>query len=308
MQIHLFGCTNPVGNSFYSMAKENYQVQRYSRSFIKEAEENLIEFDLLKPRNFNFLNFSDENYIISFAPIWDLANFLSFLDNNKKDSFKKIRGIICCSSSSVITKRFSFNEYDKRLVKKLISSEICIESICRDNNISACIFRPTLIYGSSGKYKDKNLSKIIDIMTKLPFIFLPRKTGLRQPIHASQLSKVVLFQLKRFIENPLINEVQKIEIGGDCELSYFEMIKKIKSKLGKDHPASNCKLINLPEYLFFFLLSPLIFFRPTLYEAILRINANLSGFKKSYLFANVDYEDFPIIKLKNQFYKNEFGK
>ena len=53
-------------------------------------------------------------------------------------------------------------------------------------------YQPTLIYGSVANLQDKNISKLVKIIKLLPIIFLPNKSGLRQPIHINQLAKVCL--------------------------------------------------------------------------------------------------------------------
>ena len=78
------------------------------------------------------------------------------------------------------TKRFSFSNFDKNLVKKLVESEKSLKDICNQFEISLNIIRPSMIYGYGGSYKDKNLSKIIFLMRITPIIFLPKNNGLRQ--------------------------------------------------------------------------------------------------------------------------------
>ena len=100
-----------------------------------------------------------------------------------------LKAIISCSSTSVLTKKFAINNFDKRLVEKIKNAENRIEKICKNNNIIYQIIRTTLIYGNSKKYNDKNLSKIVNFMEKSPMLLMPKNSGLRQPIHYLQVEK-----------------------------------------------------------------------------------------------------------------------
>ena len=57
------------------------------------------------------------------------------------------------------------------------------------------------------------------------------------------------------------------------------MLERIKGKLPKNTYENFCFFIKIPNRLFFFLTSPLVLLSPKLYESILRISINLSGFK-----------------------------
>ena len=289
--IHIFGATTITGEYL----KENIQsifpklnVFTYSRNNLNT---NYLD---LKDKNSKILKSKEEHIIINISPIWLLSDFLENLILNNKDIKIKLKGIITCSSSSVITKRFSINKYDKNLVKKLKNSEEKILRICSLQNINYSIVRPTLIYGSSRNYSDKNLKYIIRLMSLIPLIVLPSNCGLRQPIHAKQLSRALLKILINMCQNQKY-ESEIITLGGDQELNYKDMIKKIIEKLPSNHSAKKTIILEIPNRLFYFLFSPLLLIKPKLYEAILRIGSDLAGFKKSFQFSNTDYEDFPIL-------------
>ena len=72
---------------------------------------------------------------------------------------KCLRGVIACSSSSVITKRFASNRFDRELVARLTSAEDQVLATCRDLHLPSLILRPTLIYGRVGPYVDQNRSR-----------------------------------------------------------------------------------------------------------------------------------------------------
>ena len=276
MKIHLFGYSNPVGQSFLELiSKENnnLDVNLYSKS-----KRNAIYLDLegnVLPNNFKI---EKSSILVSFAPIWAFSNFLEKL-NKKKTFFRNVDMIICCSSSSSITKRFSFNNFDKDLSKRLYYSEEKIKEICLKNKIICKIIQPTLIYGNFGKYKDKNINLLRKIIRISPLLFLPDNVGLRQPIHAIDLAEI-FYNLIIEKDNKKSNlKDQNVLVGGHETFSYFEMLERIKDKLPKNTYENFCFFIKIPNRLFFLLTSPLVLFSPKLYESILRISTNLSGFE-----------------------------
>ena len=182
----------------------------------------------------------------------------------------QIKGIICCSSTSVITKKFSWHNYDKKLISKISSAEQSLIEKCSNNNICISIIRPTLIYGNSGLYKDNNINRILKICQKLPFIILPKGTGERQPIHISQLSAIINKELKLITDTKDKSQQSIINIGGDEILSY-EMI--LKSLLFKKNIKKSILTIN--SDFFFLILSPLLILNSRLYSEILRIKSDL---------------------------------
>ena len=145
-----------------------------------------------------------------------------------------------------------------------------------------------MIYGKVGSYTDKNISKLESILAKLPLIILPKNSGLRQPIHAFQLAKVVLSKAtEELSENPLHSV---LEIGGDETLSYKKMLEMVQ----KSFPVSKkCALLEIPNRFFNFCASPLMLISPKLFEAVLRINSDLSGFQPAHELLNEKPIAFP---------------
>jgi len=155
MNIYLFGKTSLSGEIFYkyfNTKQKKYKIYSFSRD-----DKKGYKFDLKNPKSFSLVNNKDF-FIVSFAPIWHLANFLNYLFYEDNSSLKNLKGIIACSSSSVITKRFEFNTFDKNLVKNLSIAEEKIILIAEKLNINCQIIRPTMIYGSFKGIQDKNIS------------------------------------------------------------------------------------------------------------------------------------------------------
>ena len=288
--IHIFGATTITGETLSELLEDRfpeYDIFCYSG---QNGEINKLN---LKESSYKIKNPHNEHLIINIAPIWLFSKFIKsiLIKNNKV--YQNLKGIISCSSTSVITKRFSSNQDDKRLVEKLLSAETILENICKEKNIPYAIVRPTLIYGKSKNYIDNNINLILKIMNILPIIFLPKNSGLRQPIHSKQLAEV-LIKLMLDITKSDTSYSSIINVGGDQELTYNEMIFNLKLKLPKNHNAKKTLLIKIPNPIFFFLTSPLLLIRPQIFEAILRISSNLSGFRKANEFCKNKFKDFPV--------------
>ena len=103
MRIHLFGASTPSGEAFRQLCEFDlvgHSQKESSCSWIQHA-------DLNQPNDFYPAGSSNAPAIwISFAPIWLMAPFLEYLFNHHPERLQGLRGIIACSSSSTITKRF----------------------------------------------------------------------------------------------------------------------------------------------------------------------------------------------------------
>ena len=170
---------------------------------------------------------------------------------------------------------------------------------CHELGIPCKILRPTIIYGKINQYEDRNLSLLIKCMRRFPFLPLPVHTGLRQPIHASQLAGVSLALLRRFSlgMHSYSNLSQCISLGGDSELSYLAMLRALQNALPVNDPARRCRFLILPTRCFQVFASPLILFSPKIFEALLRISSDLSGFKPAHAFLNDKPHPFPLLPL-----------
>ena len=278
MNIYLFGKTSLSGEAFYkyfNLKKPRYKIYSFSRN-----EKKGYKIDLKNPDSFSLIN--NEAYtLISFAPIWHLADFLNYLFCTEKSRLNNLKGIIACSSTSALTKRFEFNTYDKNLAKKLLISESKIMSIAEKLNISCQIIRPTMIYGSFKDIKDNNISKILYIMRHLKIVLLPSTTGLRQPIHAYQLAEVVYFLMLKSLKAKTKVNKTFINLGGDIILNYYEIIESLKNSLSKNDAARKCLILKIPNRFYLISILPVMIFSPKSFAALSRICSDLSGFEKA---------------------------
>jgi len=240
------------------------------------------------------LDIKEPSVLVSFAPIWLLSKFLVYLVKNNPKKITFLKKIIVCSSSSVVSKRFAFSSDDKFLVSNLLDAENQINNLTSDLKIPTIFLRPSMIYGEIDDLRDKNISKILNLLRLLPIIFLPSQTGLRQPIHINQLSEVAIFFIKEYLNNLSKKENEFILLGGDKEISYKKMILLLQNSLKKNDLGRKCIIVNIPNKLFYTILFPILWISPKFYEALLRISSNLSGYHKASEILKSNAYDFPM--------------
>ena len=72
-----------------------------------------LDFPKEIPTNQDFI-------IISLAPIWLIVPYLEYIFHKRYLDKKNVKGIIITSSTSIITKKYSWNRFDKNLYGKLM--------------------------------------------------------------------------------------------------------------------------------------------------------------------------------------------
>jgi len=297
MQVHLFGVATPTGDALRQQILSScldLQLIPYSRRV-----PDFISVDFNDPGSFVPGGSSVlPSQFVSLGPIWDFAPFMARMVSDYPERLEGVRAVIACSSSSVVTKRFAVNRFDRQLVSRLFVAEQQLLTTCEAFGLHCYILRPTIIYGRSGSYTDRNLSRLISLMRNLPILPLPSESGLRQPIHVTQLASVMLKILSDFKEDQVdIRLPQVISLGGDVELSYIDMLKFLQDSLPLTDPARRCFLLPLPARFFQALASPLLLFSPKMFEAVLRISADLAGFIPSHQFLGSAAQEFPLSDL-----------
>ena len=295
MQLHLFGATTATGEAFcqcVEASETSWPLYAYSR------RSSTCLADFRNPASFHPAgNLELPSFWISFGPIWLLAPFLEQLSITHPERLRGLRCVIACSSSSAITKRFAANRFDRELVARLTAAENQLIATCRYLELPCLILRPTLIYGRVGPYVDRNLSLLIGLMRRLPFLPLPAHTGLRQPIHASQLAAVALELMHQFALSRWDPQLpQCITLGGDIELSYAAMLRALQQSL-PDDSARSCRLLSVPTRLFYAAAAPLLLQSPKSFEAVLRMGSDLSGFTPAHQLLKTPLQSFPVFPL-----------
>lgn len=296
MELHLFGSATSTGEAFRKQvagANPALPLHAYSR------RSNANPADFSNPAAFRPAGVPGRPAIwISFGPIWLLAPFLEQLATHHPERLSGLNGLIGCSSSSAITKRFAANRFDRELVAQLSGAEDQLLAICRRLQVPCRILQPTLIYGQAGSYGDRNLSKLLQLLRRLPCLPVPAETGLRQPIHASQLAAVALHIAEQISESgcdPSLPE--RITLGGDTTLTYVAMVRAVQQAQPAGDPARRCRLLPIPNRLFFSLAAPLLLHSPKAFEAVLRMGANLSGFTPAHQLLGREPQPFPVLPL-----------
>jgi hypothetical protein len=301
MEVHLFGAATPAGEALRELCQlhiHGWKVMCYSRH-ASSRPNGFYPVDLNDPASFSPAGDSRQpKILISFAPIWLFAPFLQWIAINKPKLLINVRGLIVCSSSSTLTKRFSANRFDRLLAARLATAEDQLISTSSSLQLSCRILRPTIIYGKVGPYGDRNLSALLRLMHRFPFIPLPAETGMRQPIHATQLAGVTLC-LARQLSNPELGflPAERICVGGDTQLNYTAMLRALQNSLPPGDPARRCRLIPIPNRLFFLLAAPLVLRSPKAFEAVLRIGADLCGFTPVHQLLGEPAQAFPVLPL-----------
>jgi len=210
---------------------------------------------------------------ICLAHLWLLAPFLEALMAAQPKALDGLRGVVACSSSSVITKRYAANGFDRVLVQRLATSQEQLLADCRQLGVSARILAPTMIHGRTTHHRDHNVETLRRWLRRLPLLPLPAHTGLRQPIAAADLAAVALDQAQRLNAPDAVSAL--LPLGGDEELSYRQLLQRLQ---GGDPRAARCLLLNLPTRLFQAMASPLLLLSPKTFEALQRVSADLAGF------------------------------
>jgi len=301
MRLYLFGGATPVGEAFRGLVVSEfskYILSVYSRKPPTGSASPCFA-DFLHPDSYHPVDELDAPSIwISFAPIWLLAPFLECLASYYPERLSGFSGLIACSSSSALTKRFAGNRFDRELAARLCCAEEQLLATCRRLRVPCRILQPTLIYGQAGTYGDRNLSRLLKLLRRLPCLPLPAETGLRQPIHSSQLAAVALHMVEQLCESacdPYLPE--RITVGGDTTLSYTAMIRALQEAQPVGDPARRCCLLPIPNRLFFSLAAFLLLRSPKAFEALLRMGANLSGFTPAHQLLGREPQPFPVLPL-----------
>ncbi|WP_143593732.1 hypothetical protein [Synechococcus sp. 1G10] len=213
---------------------------------------------------------------IAFVHIWLMAPFLEALLARQPQALAGLRRVVACSSSSVITKRFEGNRFDRELVQRLNNAQQQLLDTCASLSVPACILAPTLIYGRTEHHADRNVEALRRLLRRLPLLPLPAHTGLRQPIAAADLAAVALEQGRALLTGAADSAV--LPVGGDETLSYHDMLERIQAG---DPRAAYCRMLALPTPLFQWLASVLLLVSPKTFAAVQRLSADLAGFPRA---------------------------
>ena len=156
---------------------------------------------------------------ICLAPIWTVPEYFNWMHNSG------IKKVIAVSSTSVITKAKTQDQYDFSVVQKLQKGEKQLRKWAIEQDVSWVVLRPTLIYGDA---KDQNITSVARFIRRFHFFpLLGKASGLRQPIHARDVASACTLSLSTDIVNKAYN------ITGSETLTYREMVTRVFKALNK---------------------------------------------------------------------------
>ena len=295
----LFGAATPSGAALLEAAGARAVLaagRRPLRPELAPTARGGLRVDLTDPNSFAAP--PEPLWWISFAPLWHLAPFLETLRRERPDSLRGLRGVVACSSSSALTKRFAANDFDRDLVRRLREAEASLASSCAALAVPCRILAPTLVYGQAGGYGDRNLSRLLDLMRRLPLLPVPARSGLRQPIHARQLARSALAVVERLERQGSACDLPAVlTLGGDESLSYTAMLDRLRQAASPGDPARRCRFLRLPPRLLLWLAHPLLLLSPKSFEAMQRTQADLAGFLRAHELLGEPPEPFPLAPL-----------
>lgn len=297
--ITLFGASTPSGQALIDLAGARPLLLAGRRPPIRQAGNDTT-------RPFVRCDLEDgstpvqglEGLLVSFAPIWSFAPWLARCATRDPTGWSAVQGVIACSSSSVITKRFAANSFDRALVQRLRRAEDLLTQLCATHRLPLRILAPTLIYGQAGSLVDSNLSRLRRLLRRMPLLPLPAEGGLRQPIHCRQLAAVTLHLADQLAGGePDPSQPVHLPLGGDDTISYATMLRRLQQATPANDPARHCRVVAIPPRLFHALAAPLLLLSPKNFEAVLRIGADLAGFTEAHRILGGPPEPFPVLPL-----------
>ncbi len=300
----LFGAATPSGAALLEAALQEaggWRVLAAGRRPLPPGLERMARggvrrVDLCDPAA--FAPPSEPLWWVSFAPLWHLAPFLENLRRQRPESLRGLQGVVACSSSSALTKRFAANAFDRDLVRRLRDAEESLAASCAALDIPCRILAPTLIYGQAGGYGDRNLSRLLGLMRRLPLLPVPACSGLRQPIHARQLARAALAVVARLEREGASCALPAVlPLGGDESLPYTAMLERLRQAAPAGDPARRCRFLRLPPRLLLWLAHPLLLLSPKAFEAMQRTQADLAGFARAHELLGEPPSPFPLAPL-----------
>lgn len=154
--------------------------------------------------------------LCSFAPLDVLAAWLD------ADNAPDLRRVVATSSMSAESKQASPVAAERALSQRLRDGERALRNACERRSIACTILRPTLIYGAA---RDRSLTPLARRGARWRVFGLPAGTGLRQPVHATDIATAVL----RALDGGAAGHV--VPIGGGERLPAAEMFTRVRDSL-----------------------------------------------------------------------------
>ncbi len=110
---------------------------------------------------------------------------------------------------------------------------LAAEQEIRSSALEWTILRPTMIYGAPG---DRNLSRLLALLTRIPVLPVPGRDHLQQPVHAADLAEAVLAAAERPDAAG-----QSYDVAGPEPLTFEELLRVSARAVG-----SSTRLVPVP--------------------------------------------------------------
>ncbi len=183
----VLGASSPLGSYIVeALVAAGYGVTGVSRRQSARALPAGVSWeiaDLMRPEAVGILPAS--SIMVSVLPIW------ATVDVCKIACARGLSRLVAFSSTSAITKKDAPSAADRELARRLLDGEEALASLPR--NVASTVLRPTMIYSDRG---DRNVQQIAAQLRKISvFPLLGAGQGLRQPVHAQDLSTAVVAAL-----------------------------------------------------------------------------------------------------------------
>lgn len=213
----ILGATNVVAPYLFErLASAGYVAEVISRKPAKVPDNfTLTQMDLTTARNWIA---PEGAVVLSLLPLWLLTQFLP--------RFIGVKAIIAVGSTSLFSKAASPSEAERKLAADLENAEGLLREWCRRSLVQYTLLRPTLIYDG---INDKNIARMAKFIRRFHGMVLaaPAK-GLRQPIHADDVAKVMVASM-----NNHAVWGKALNIAGGEVLTYREMVERVFAAIGQ---------------------------------------------------------------------------
>jgi nucleoside-diphosphate-sugar epimerase len=154
--------------------------------------------------------------VCSFAPLDALARWID------SGAAPELGRVVATSSMSAESKQASPVAAERDISRRLRDGEAALARACERRGVAWTLFRPTLIYGAA---RDKSLTPLARRATRWRVFGLPAGSGLRQPVHAADISVAVL----RALDGGARGRV--LQIGGGERLTASAMFERVRASL-----------------------------------------------------------------------------
>ena len=154
--------------------------------------------------------------VCSFAPLDALARWID------SGAAPELGRVVATSSMSAESKQASPVAAERDISRRLRDGEAALVRACERRGVAWTLFRPTLIYGAA---RDKSLTPLARRATRWRVFGLPAGSGLRQPVHAADISVAVL----RALDGGARGRV--LQIGGGERLTASAMFERVRASL-----------------------------------------------------------------------------